>query len=112
MENYKIIPFPIDNKHILEDFADAIHNGDCIESRYKGCVRQAFYDGSFLWELIYRLGDNHFSVIRRNYDGLHDSSTINIRSRIEILNWDDEVRVKVTETSYGFECEYIKYIEL
>lgn len=62
----RFIPAPIDNKHVLEDFADDLHCGSCVERREKGIVRQAFYDEDVLWELIYTFGDNECFLIVRS----------------------------------------------
>ena len=62
----RFIPAPIDNKHILEDFADDLHWNKCVEHRSKGIVRQAFYDEDVLWELIYIFGDNMCFLLARS----------------------------------------------
>ena len=63
-----LTPWPIDNKHVLEDFTDELHDGKFVERRNKGIVRQAFYDEATLWEVCYRFGDNKFELHLRGGD--------------------------------------------
>lgn len=69
----RFIPAPIDNKHILEDFTDELHDGRFVERTNNGIVRQAFYDGAVLWEVCYRFGDSKFELHLRggNIDPEH-----------------------------------------
>ena len=86
----RFIPAPIDNKHILDDFADDLHWNKCVEHRSKGIVRQAFYDGAVLWELIYTFGDNMcFLVVRSG------TSSSSINKSME----------KMTDTMLAMACE-------
>lgn len=68
-----LTPWPIDNKHVLEDFTDELHDGRFVERTNNGIVRQAFYDGSVLWEVYYRFGDSKFELHLRggNIDPEH-----------------------------------------
>lgn len=68
-----LTPWPIDNKHVLEDFTDELHDGRFVERTNKGIVRQAFYDEATLWEVCYRFGDNKFELHLRggNIDPEH-----------------------------------------
>lgn len=63
-----LTPWPIDNKHILEDFTDELHDGRFVERTNNGIVRQAFYDGAVLWEVCYRFGKNRFELHLRGGD--------------------------------------------
>lgn len=58
----KLVAWPIDNKHILEDFTDELHGGRFVECTNKGIVRQAFYEGAVLWEVCYEFGKNRFEL--------------------------------------------------
>ena len=61
MEGKKLIPAPIDNKNILEDFTDDFHYGECVETVENGIHRQAFWKCGALVVLDYEFGNNWFS---------------------------------------------------
>ena len=85
----RFIPAPIDNKHVMEDFADDLHWNKCVEHRSKGIVRQAFYDEDVLWELIYTFGDNMCFLVVRS------GTSSSIKKSME----------KMTETMLAMACE-------
>ena len=61
MEEKKLWPMPIDNKHILEDFTDDFHGGEFVE-HVEGSIRhQAFWCCGALCVLSYQFGSNWFS---------------------------------------------------
>lgn len=57
----ELIPAPIDNKNIVEDFTDDFHNGEFVE-QVQGRVRhQAFWCCGVLCVISYEFGNNWFS---------------------------------------------------
>ena len=112
MSKTKWIPFPIDNKNVLEDFTDVFHGGDFIERRHHGIVRQAFYNGSALWEVVYRLGDNRFEVVL--HENFVDKDFYKDRIRPMIMSLCDKdslLSVEVNEGESMFVCHFMKGIE-
>ena len=85
----RFIPAPIDNKHILEDFTDELHDGRFVERTNNGIVRQAFYDEDVLWELIYTFGDHICFLVVRS------GTSSSIKKSME----------KMTETMLAMTCE-------
>ena len=110
MEQAKYAVFPIDNKHIMEDFSDVIHDGDYLELRLKGFVKQAFYHKGLLWELQYTYGGNFFSVTSMYCPS--KESFDEIKEKIMTLNYDEyEVKVNIRDLSNGFLCQFLKQID-
>ena len=60
MEEKKLIPAPIDNKNILEDFTDDFHFGEFVEHVENGVHRQAFWVSGALCVMSYEFGNNWF----------------------------------------------------
>lgn len=112
MENYKYASFPIDNKNIMEDFTEAIHNNECIEYRFKRVVKQAFYHRGLLFELQYILGDSIFSVTTNDVSYYHKESMESIRDKIVSLEYPEYgLHVFISELSNGFICQFRKEID-
>lgn len=62
MEEKKLWPMPIDNKHILEDFTDDFHGGEFIETVENRVHRQAFWKYGALCVISYEFGNNWFDL--------------------------------------------------
>ena len=62
MEDKKLIPAPIDNKNILEDFSDDFHEGRYVETVENGIHKQAFWKCGVLCVLTYEFGNNWFDI--------------------------------------------------
>ena len=62
IHEYNPIPAPIDNKNVLEDFADVFHNGDYIEQVINGVHHHLFYFEETVFELFYTFGKNSFHL--------------------------------------------------
>ena len=56
----ELIPAPIDNKNIVEDFTDDFHFGKFVESVENGVHRQAFWKCGALCVISYEFGNNWF----------------------------------------------------
>ena len=56
----ELIPAPIDNKNIVEDFTDDFHFGEFVESVENGVHRQAFWKCGALCIISYEFGNNWF----------------------------------------------------
>ena len=56
----ELIPAPIDNKNIVEDFTDDFHFGEFVESVENGVHRQAFWKCGALCVISYEFGNNWF----------------------------------------------------
>ena len=112
MEQSKYVAFPIDNKHIMEEFSDVIHNGDYLEYHHGRTIKQAFYHQGLLWELGYSLGSNHFSVELMSFV-LETEEVLKImKERIMTLNNDEyKVKVDIRDISNGFLCQFLKQID-
>lgn len=112
MEQAKYAAFPIDNKHIMEDFSDVIHNGDYLEYHHGRTTKQAFYHQGFLWELGYSFGSNHFSVELMSFVLEPEEALKIMKERIMTLNDDEyEVKVDIRDLSNGFLCQFLKQID-
>lgn len=90
----KLIPAPIDNKNVLEDFTDVLHNSEYTEWRSNGLVKQAFWDGGNLWVVSYRFGCNVFMVNLVQQDADYMQSKIRVREQIEELNQSQGILVE------------------
>lgn len=106
----KLFPFPIDNKNVLEDFADELHGSNCVERRKNGFVRQAFYEEDVLWELIYQFGDNWFQIIRRSERFNTDCSVENLKQKVLALaDEENGLYVKIRKADYNvIKAEFLK----
>lgn len=62
MEEKKLWPMPIDNKHILEDFTDDFHGGEFVETVGTKIHRQAFWKCGVLCVISYEFGNNWFDL--------------------------------------------------
>lgn len=62
MEEKKLWPMPIDNKHILEDFTDDFHGGEFVETVENRVHRQAFWKCGALCVISYEFGNNWFDL--------------------------------------------------
>lgn len=62
MEEKKLIPAPIDNKNIMEDFTDDFHEGDFVEHVENRVHRQAFWKCGALCVISYEFGNNWFDI--------------------------------------------------
>lgn len=62
MEEKKLWPMPIDNKHILEDFTDDFHGGEFVEMVENRVHRQAFWKCGALCVISYEFGNNWFDL--------------------------------------------------
>lgn len=62
MEEKKLWPMPIDNKHILEDFTDDFHGGEFVETVENRVHRQAFWKCGALCIISYEFGNNWFDL--------------------------------------------------
>lgn len=62
MEEKKLWPMPIDNKHILEDFTDDFHGGEFVETVGTKIHRQAFWKCGSLCVISYEFGNNWFDL--------------------------------------------------
>lgn len=60
MKTKILIPAPIDNKNILEDFTDNFHHDEYIQSAFDKVTQQVFFMKGCLCELMYRFGQNWF----------------------------------------------------
>lgn len=60
MEEKKLIPAPIDNKNIVEDFTDDFHFGEFVEHVENRVHRQAFWICGALCVISYEFGNNWF----------------------------------------------------
>lgn len=99
----ELIKAPIDNKNIVEDFADVFHNGEFVEYAKDKFHKQLFYIGDEPFELSYYFGDSFFAI--KALDGIKDMSSINvIRDAVKSLN-TDHVFVKYGES--GKEDKYL-----
>ena len=108
-----LTPWPIDNKHILEDFTYDIHGDDCVERTNNGIVRQAFYEDDVLWELIYQFGDNWFEIIRRSEMINVNRSADNLKKKvIALANEENGLYVKIKKDTLGvIVAEFMKEVE-
>lgn len=93
--------WPIDNKHILEDFTDELHDGRFVERRNKYIVRQAFYDGSVLWEVSYEFGKNRFELYMRG--GKIDPEHYLDKMKAKVLALADEENGLYVQCVDGYE---------
>ena len=101
----KLVRFPIDNKNILEDFTEVFHDDDCVEHRYKGFVKQAFYFQGLLCQVSYLFGSAKFFVVctEKISTGLLDEIKSEFKTRIEGLNDEDNgVIVEMAEIENGY----------
>lgn len=62
MEEKKLWPMPIDNKHFLEDFTDDFHYGEFVETVENRVHRQAFWKCGALCVISYEFGNNWFDL--------------------------------------------------
>ena len=62
MEEKKLWPMPIDNKHFLEDFTDDFHYGEFVETVENSVHRQAFWKCGALCVISYEFGNNWFDL--------------------------------------------------
>lgn len=107
----KFIPAPIDNKNVLEDFADDLSGANYVECRKGGWVYRAFYEGIHLWEIMYKFGDNRFAITKHHYPYKEEMSAM----RADILSLSNEdnglfVRI-LEERENGFLCEFVALVE-
>ena len=106
--------WPIDNKHVLEDFTDELHDGRFVERTNKGIVRQAFYDGPVLWEVCYRFGDSKFELHLRGGD--IDSEHYLDKMKAKVLALADEENGLYVQCVDGYETgslygQFLKEVE-
>lgn len=112
MSKLEWVPWPIDNKHVLEDFTDVFHGGDCVERRHNGIVRQAFYDGAALWEVCYRFGDNKFELYYRGGSYTQEMYWERMYERImSLCDEDNQLRVIAHEGATLYACRFEKAVE-
>ena len=112
MSKIEWIPFPIDNKNVLEDFTDVFHGGDYVERRHNGIVRQAFYDGAALWEVCYKFGFASFELYYRGGSNTKEMYWERMRERILSLNDEEnQLRVVVHEGETLYACHFEKAVE-
>ena len=116
-------PMPIDNKHILEDFTDELHGGDCIELRKGRVVNQTFYFEDCLWLLYYRFGDSYFQVTLLKdllYDGNEEYEIIDndvyalqkMKEKLELLSDEDNgLIIKIIDCVGSFYCFFYKVVD-
>lgn len=96
----------------MEDFAEAIHDGECIEYRFKGVVKQAFYHRGLLFELQYIFGDSIFSVRTNDVGYYHNEVMESIMDKIMSLNNPEQgLQIFVSSLSNGFVCQFRKQID-
>ena len=113
MSKLEWVPWPIDNKHVLEDFTDVLHGGDCVERRHNGIVRQAFYDGAALWEISYRFGSAWFTMTYRGGPILKEYALDSMFERIRLLNDDNNHLSVIGGVGEDcIDCKFMKGIEL
>ena len=96
-----LTPWPIDNKHILEDFTDELHGGRFVERTNKSLVRQAFYDGAILWEVCYNFGKNRFTL--QCHGGKMDKEHFVEQMKAKILALSDEDNGLYVQCVDGYE---------
>lgn len=122
-EKKNIVPMPIDNKHILEDFTDELHGGDCIELRKGRVVNQTFYFEGFLCLLYYKFGDSHFHVVflqdlsydgneEYEYDGNDEYALQKMKEKLELLSDEDNgLIIKIIDNVGRFCCFFYKVVD-
>lgn len=109
-----LTPWPIDNKHVLEDFTDELHDGRFVERTNNGIVRQAFYDGAVLWEVIYEFGKNRFELYMRG--GEIDPEHYLERMKAKVLALADEENGLYVQVVDGYKTgslwgQFLKEVE-
>ena len=62
MKEKELIPAPIDNKNIVEDFTDDFHFGEFVETVENRVHRQAFWKCGALCVISYEFGNNWFDL--------------------------------------------------
>lgn len=101
---------PIDNKHVLEDFTDVLHDGKYVERRDGKNVYQAFYDGRNLWEVKYTLGSNLVELLCRYYAADYPESAKRMRERLlSMEDKENNLYVKVIESINERFCAFFKH---
>ena len=106
-----LTPWPIDNKHVLEDFADELSGAYYIEHHDGGWVYHAFYEGLTLWELMYKFGENRFAITMCSYPDA--TSLLIVKENVLALSDEDNglfVRI-IEERENGLLCEFLKDVE-
>lgn len=94
------IPFPIDNKHLLEDFTDDFHEGEFVEYVDKSKItHQTFWMNGCACSLSYKFGQNwvKFNVL----SGLEDARKLTMRDVDEIIeSYRETLHVEVTQEGW------------
>lgn len=106
----KLVAWPIDNKHVLEDFADDLSGTHHIERSEGGWVYYAFYEEFTLWELQYKFGQNRFAITMRSYPNA--ASLLVIKERVLDLSDEENglfLRI-IEERENGLLCEFLKEV--
>lgn len=112
MEQVKYVAFPIDNKNIMEDFSDVVHDGNYLEYHHGRTTKQAFYHQGLLWELGYSFGSNNFSVELMSFVLEPEEPLKLMKERIMTLNDDEyDVKVDIRDLSNGFLCQFLKRVD-
>ena len=95
MEEKKLMPAPIDNKNVCEDFTDVFHCNDYVEHSVNRVVKQAFWDDGNLWVVAYRFGFNWFHVHLVQEGRDWKSSARRMKDAILSLNESENIMVEV-----------------
>lgn len=108
MRRKELIPAPIDNKNILEDFTEVFHQDDCIETRHQGVVKQAYWDDGNLWVVAYCFGANWFHVRLVQEGQLWRVSARRMRNAILSLNESPGIMVECRGDAENYRDDFFR----
>lgn len=95
MKVRKLIPAPIDNKNVLEDFTYVLHADEYIETRRDGVVKQAYWDDGNLWVVVYQFARNWFHVHLIQEGRNWQASARRMKDGIESLEQSEGITVTI-----------------
>lgn len=95
MEEKKLIPAPIDNKNVCEDFTDVFHFGDFVEHSANRVIKQAFWEDGNLWVVAYRFGFNWFHIHLVQEGRNWKASAQRVKNGILSLNDSQNIMVEI-----------------
>lgn len=104
----QIFPFPIDNKHIMEDFTADFHDEKFVEYMdHANVYHQAFWKRGLLCSICYRFGQNWFYL--EVHTGEHNERLNVIADFNEILReYCENYQMTIEQKDYSLSCKIEK----
>lgn len=99
-----IFSFPIDNKHLMEDFTADFHDDQCVEFIDSAKIHhQAFWKHGLLCTIRYRWGQNWFHL--EVHTGEHNERLKVIADFNEILKaYCENYQMTIEQKDYSLSC--------